>query len=196
MTTTPRRRSWPTPLWLLPLASLALVGGRCGKSSSDGHHDGPSQPCTKAEECVPPPSFCADDTTLAYFTSGACENARCVWSTRQSACGGPCRTGGCLSTGTSGGAGGLGGAPAASEGDAAPPQGCTTPMDCVPPPSFCADATTLAYYTAPTCQGGACRWSTAQTGCMSLCRNGGCASSGTTGGVGGLGGAPAGDTGR
>jgi hypothetical protein len=56
--------------------------------------------CTEgndASTCVVPPSVCADERWLAYFTNGSCRQNRCQWQVLYRDCGAlGCGVGGCI----------------------------------------------------------------------------------------------------
>jgi hypothetical protein len=108
-----RRKSAVTIVQVLALVAVAAAAAMCGKSNIDGDAGMPPRSCTEPMDCIPPPSFCADQQTIAFYTNPVCQQGNCSWTTERNSCNGPCRNGGCLSTGTTGGgAGSLGGTPA------------------------------------------------------------------------------------
>jgi hypothetical protein len=112
MSTIDRSRIYRAGHALLML-TMFLTPAMCGKSPADTDGGGtpPVQECMVAMDCSPPPSSCADSTTLAYYTNPLCQAGKCRWTTQDKPCYGPCKNGGCMFTTTAGGAGGLGGAP-------------------------------------------------------------------------------------
>ena len=48
-----------------------------------------------AAVCVPPPSHCMDENTLAYYTDGHCVDGRCSWKVEFLMCPTGCVSGGC-----------------------------------------------------------------------------------------------------
>ena len=48
------------------------------------------------EECASPPSVCANDRRLAYYSSGVCVAGTCRWTVETFVCQGGCWRGSCL----------------------------------------------------------------------------------------------------
>jgi hypothetical protein len=85
------------------LQSCPCVNNGCNVNSTAAG-TGPLDPCTTADDCVPPVSQCVDASTLVYYEP-ACEIGNCVYAQKTLSC--SCQTAGCVVNSTAGGAGPL-----------------------------------------------------------------------------------------
>ena len=154
--------------------------GASGSINVSGCH-----PATAAGDCPLPASTCSDPQTIAYYTNAACVAGKCQWTRATMACPGYCSGGSCAfstttvvgpppeDSGIPGTDSGIdAGAPLATcdedAGDAGDAGTCELP------PSLCADARTLLYFTNPACVKGVCRTEVHSQVCEMECVNGGC----------------------
>ena len=77
--------------------ALGGVGGLPAQPAIDcGQAGGESAGAGGADEdCAFPPSVCADDRRLAYYSSGVCVAGRCRWTVEMLECPGRCSRGSC-----------------------------------------------------------------------------------------------------
>jgi hypothetical protein len=66
-----------------------------GGASSDDDDGGAAGTPARDDACVPPPSQCADQNTLVFFTDGACRDGLCEWNKTLLSCFGLCSGNGC-----------------------------------------------------------------------------------------------------
>jgi len=84
---------------VVPEISVAGAGGLpaqptidCGQAGGDSAGAGG---VNSAEECASPPSVCADNRRLAYYSSGVCVAGVCRWTVETLYCSGGCARGSC-----------------------------------------------------------------------------------------------------
>jgi hypothetical protein len=79
-------------------------GGNGGTGSGGPLPDAGQCTTNDTSKCEPPPSRCADSSTLIYFTDVQCASGKCVWKESQTTCRGGCIGNGCQFIGTAVGA--------------------------------------------------------------------------------------------
>lgn len=76
-------------------SDTGVAGSPGSDASDDGHDAGGTVSCQQLQDCVPPPSMCADANTLRYWVAGRCKDNLCGYVEMTLSC--TCRNGGCQS---------------------------------------------------------------------------------------------------
>lgn len=140
----------PTGTCTAGLCSYAPTAVSCAQGCNKGQCIG--EACAGVTCTKPPPPECLNESTLRlYSSSGTCSVGLCTYAPADTTCAGGCADGAC-------------------KGSACLGVTCNTP-----PSNTCADAATLAVYSAPgTCTAGACSYSTTPLLCAGGCESGAC----------------------
>jgi len=69
----------------------------CGQAGGDSAGAGGTNSADSADECASPPSVCADDGRLVYYSSGVCVAGACRWTAYTLDCPIGCSRGSCAS---------------------------------------------------------------------------------------------------